>query len=317
MTDTIRIATRKSPLALWQAEFVRAEIKKYHPHVQVELVPLSTRGDKILDVALAKVGGKGLFVKELEVAMESGEADIAVHSMKDVPMVLPEGFDLPIICERETPFDAFVSNSYPHIDELPKGSVVGTSSLRRQAQLLARRPDLQIKVLRGNVGTRLKKLDDGEYDAILLAAAGLVRLGLKNRIAHVIDYDWLLPACGQGAVGIETRENDTKVIELLKPLYHHETAVRVIAERAMNRSLDGGCQVPIAGFAVIEGDQLILEGRVGTNNGETLLQVKDVITLEGTDQQQLTQADSLGSFVAEKLIALGADKILSEISECD
>ncbi|TCS38235.1 hydroxymethylbilane synthase [Reinekea marinisedimentorum] len=314
MIDKIRIATRKSPLALWQAEFVAAEIKKHHPDIQVELIPMSTRGDKILDVALAKVGGKGLFVKELEVAMQNDEADIAVHSMKDVPMELPEGFDLPVICERETPFDAFVSNRYAHIDELPKGAVVGTSSLRRQAQLLARRPDLEIKVLRGNVGTRLGKLDAGEYDGILLAAAGLVRLGLVERIAHVIDYNWLLPACGQGAVGIETRANDAAVSEVLKPLYHHETAVRVIAERAMNRSLDGGCQVPIAGFAVINGNQLSLEGRVASNDGQTLLQVSEQITLEETEVQQRVQAESLGCFVAEQLIARGAEKLLAELS---
>lgn len=314
MTDTIRIATRKSPLALWQAEFVAGEIKKYHPNVQVELVPMSTRGDKILDVALAKVGGKGLFVKELEVAMQNNEADIAVHSMKDVPMELPEGFDLPIICERETPFDAFVSNRYAHIDELPKGSVVGTSSLRRQAQLLARRPDLEIKVLRGNVGTRLGKLDAGEYDAILLAAAGLVRLGLAERIAHVIDYDWLLPACGQGAVGIETRAGDNDVFNILKPLFHHETAVRVIAERAMNRALNGGCQVPIAGFAIVQGNQLSLEGRVGSDDGQTLLKVFEQITLDESELQQRVQAESLGCFVAEQLIALGAEKLLAELS---
>jgi hydroxymethylbilane synthase len=314
MTDKIKIATRKSPLALWQAEFVAGELKKHHPNIQVELVPISTRGDKILDVALAKVGGKGLFVKELETAMQNNEADIAVHSMKDVPMVLPEGFALPVICEREIPFDAFVSNRYAHIDELPKGAVVGTSSLRRQAQLLARRPDLQIKVLRGNVGTRLGKLDAGEYDAILLAAAGLVRLGLADRLAHVIDYEWLLPACGQGAVGIETRANDTMVTNLLKPLYHHETAIRVVAERAMNRSLDGGCQVPIAGFAVINDDQLVLEGRVASSSGETLLKVVEQITLEESAPEQTVQAESLGGFVAEQLIALGAAELLSELS---
>lgn len=313
MTNKIRIATRKSPLALWQAEYVRDELLKHHQDLSVELVPMSTRGDKILDVSLAKVGGKGLFVKELELAMSEGTADIAVHSMKDVPMMLPDGFELAVICPRETPYDAFVSNRYDHIDELPAGAVVGTSSLRRQAQLLSRRPDLKIEVLRGNVGTRLKRLDDGEYDAILLAAAGLVRLGLSNRIAHSIDSDWLLPACGQGAVGIEIRAGDEAVRKLLEPLHHHPTALQVSAERAMNRALEGGCQVPIAGFARLSDDELQLEGRVASADGQTLLKVTEQIGLAGTASEQIMQVESLGSFVADQLIANGAKPLLAEL----
>ncbi|TXR51878.1 hydroxymethylbilane synthase [Reinekea thalattae] len=313
MTNRIRIATRKSPLAIWQAEYVKTELLKHHSDLQVEFVALSTRGDKILDVALSKVGGKGLFVKELEVAMTDDAADIAVHSMKDVPMQLPQGFELPIICEREDPSDALVSHHFNSIEALPQGAVVGTSSLRRQAQLLAIRPDLTIKVLRGNVGTRLQRLDDGEYDAILLAAAGLKRLGLEARIAQRLNKDDLLPACGQGAVGIETRQGDERIIQLLKPLYHRETALRVSAERAMNRALDGGCQVPIAGFALLSDDQLSLEGRVGSVDGRQLLKVAEQITLVGSDDEQLAQAEQLGLSVANKLRSQGADALLAEL----
>lgn len=313
MTNRIRIATRKSPLAIWQAEYVKAQLERHHPELEIEFVALSTRGDKILDVALSKVGGKGLFVKELEVAMSDGVADIAVHSMKDVPMQLPDGFELPVICEREDPFDAMVSHRYQSLQDLPQGAVVGTSSLRRQAQLLAIRPDLRIKVLRGNVGTRLKRLDDGEYDAILLAAAGLKRLGLQDRIAQTLDKQWLLPACGQGAVGIETRQGDAAVIELLAPLNHTATALRVIAERAMNRALDGGCQVPIAGFATLSGNLLSLEGRVGSVDGRQLLKVSEQITLPQQADQQVIQSEALGLSVANKLRAQGAESLLAEL----
>ncbi len=313
MTELIRIATRKSPLAMWQAEFVKSELERFHPDLKVELVPMSTRGDKILDVALAKVGGKGLFVKELEVAMQAGEADIAVHSMKDVPMVLPEGFELSVICDREAPFDAFVSNEYHHVDDLPQGAVVGTSSLRRQAQLLSKRPDLKINFLRGNVGTRLSKLDDGQYDAILLAQAGLIRLGLADRVRHAIDADWLLPAAGQGAVGIETREGDQRILALLQPLHHNETALRVFAERAMSRALNGGCQVPIAGYATIDADVLSLEGRVGSEDGQVLLKAQANCLIKGSYEQQVPLVEALGEQIAAELISQGAEEILANL----
>ncbi|WP_320824921.1 hydroxymethylbilane synthase [Reinekea sp.] len=313
MTETLRIATRKSPLALWQAEFVQGELKKLHPDLVVELVPISTKGDKILDVALSKVGGKGLFVKELEVAISEGRADIAVHSIKDVPMRLPEGFDLPVICARELPFDAFVSNDFAHLDDLPVGAIVGTSSLRRQAQLLARRPDLQINFLRGNVGTRLGKLDAGEYHAILLASAGLLRLKLPQRIRHHIDVEWLLPAVGQGAVGIETRAQDQRVMDLLAPLHHRPTALRVCAERAMNRKLNGGCEVPIAGYATLGEQSLHLEGRVGSIDGVTLLKASAEVDLVGSDADQLLAVERLGVAIADRLLAQGAAAILAAL----
>ena len=237
--SVLRIATRKSALALWQAEFVKAELEKHHANLTVELVPMSTKGDKILDTPLAKVGGKGLFVKELEQAMMDGRADIAVHSMKDVPVDFPEGLELHTICQREDPRDAFVSNRFSNLSELPEGAVVGTSSLRRQCQIRAARPDLIIKDLRGNVNTRLAKLDAGEYDAIILAAAGLIRLEMAERIASYIEASESLPANGQGAVGIECRSDDGKTKALLAPLEHSETRIRVLAERAMNRRLEG------------------------------------------------------------------------------
>lgn len=270
-TREIRIATRKSALALWQAEYVKARLEQAHPGLLVTLVPMVSRGDKLLDAPLAKIGGKGLFVKELETALLDNEADIAVHSMKDVPMDFPEGLGLYCICEREDPRDAFVSNTFDSLEALPAGSIVGTSSLRRQAQLLARRPDLQIRFLRGNVNTRLAKLDAGEYDAIILAAAGLIRLGFEDRITSTISVDDSLPAGGQGAVGIECRSADVEIHALLAPLHHADTADRVVAERALNKRLNGGCQVPIACYAVLEGDQLWLRGLVGQPSGGTLL----------------------------------------------
>jgi hydroxymethylbilane synthase len=270
----IRIATRKSPLALWQAEFVKAELERIHTGLSVELVPMTTKGDVILDTPLAKVGGKGLFVKELEVAMLEGRADIAVHSMKDVPVDFPEGLGLEIICEREDPRDAFVSNHFTNLAELPKGAVVGTSSLRRQCQIRAMRPDLIIKDLRGNVGTRLAKLDSSDYDAIILAAAGLIRLKLISRIASYISPEASLPANGQGAVGIECRTDDARVKALLAPLEHLETRYRVVAERAMNTRLEGGCQVPIGAYAEIDGDELTLRGLVGNPDGSQIITAK-------------------------------------------
>lgn len=301
----LRIATRKSLLALWQAEYVKAELEKYHPGLMVELVPLTSRGDKILDVPLAKVGGKGLFVKELEQALLAGEADIAVHSMKDVPMEFPEGLGLSVICPREDARDAFVSNRYQSLDDVPAGAVIGTSSLRRQCQLLANRPDLQVKFLRGNVQTRLQKLDDDEYDAIILAAAGLIRLELKDRIRAYITPEQSLPAGGQGAVGIECRMDDAMTIALIKPLHHQTTAEQVLAERAMNRRLQGGCQVPIACYAIHRNDQLWLRGLVGAPDGGRML--FDEISGPVAD------AEKIGIELAERLLAAGADEILAEV----
>ena len=301
----IRIATRKSALALWQAEFVKTRLEQAHPGLVVTLVPMVSRGDKLLDSPLSKIGGKGLFVKELETALLENEADIAVHSMKDVPMDFPEGLGLFCICEREDPRDAFVSNTYASLDALPTGSVVGTSSLRRQAQLLTRRPDLEIRFLRGNVNTRLAKLDAGEYDAIILAAAGLIRLGFEDRITSAISIEDSLPAGGQGAVGIECRSADTEIHALLAPLHHADTAVRVTAERALNKHLNGGCQVPIACYAVLEGEQLWLRGLVGEPSGGTLL--------SADARAPRSDAQALGEQVAEALLAQGAGDILKAV----
>ena len=305
MSREIRIATRKSALALWQAEYVKARLEQAHPGLRVSLVPMVSRGDKLLDAPLAKIGGKGLFVKELETALLDNEADIAVHSMKDVPMDFPEGLGLYCICEREDPRDAFVSNTYASLDALPAGSVVGTSSLRRQAQLLARRPDLKIHFLRGNVNTRLAKLDAGEYDAIILAAAGLIRLGFEARIRAFISAEDSLPAGGQGAVGIECRSADAEVHALLAPLHHADTADRVNAERALNKHLNGGCQVPIACYALLDGDQLWLRGLVGQPDGGELLRAEA--------RAPRAAAEALGVQVAEALLAQGADRILAAV----
>jgi len=305
MSREIRIATRKSALALWQAEYVKARLEASHPGLKVSLVPMVSRGDKLLDAPLAKIGGKGLFVKELETALMENEADIAVHSMKDVPMEFPEGLGLYCICEREDPRDAFVSNRFDSLDALPPGSVVGTSSLRRQAQLLARRPDLKIQFLRGNVNTRLAKLDAGEYDAIILAAAGLIRLGFGERIRSSIGVDESLPAGGQGAVGIECRTGDSELHALLECLNHAPTATRVVAERALNKRLNGGCQVPIACYAVLEGEQLWLRGLVGQPDGTVLLRA------EG--RAPAAEAEALGVQVAEELLAQGAEQILKAV----
>ena len=305
--QTVRIATRKSALALWQAEYVKAQLEHFHPGINVELVPMTTKGDIILDTPLAKVGGKGLFVKELEVAMLEDRADIAVHSMKDVPVEFPEGLGLEIICPREDPRDAFVSNTINSLAELPQGAVVGTSSLRRQCQIKAMRPDLTIRDLRGNVNTRLKKLDNGEYDAIILAAAGLIRLEMPERIREYIAAEVMLPANGQGAVGIECRNDDETIKALLAPLGCEETRIRVIAERAMNRALEGGCQVPIGSYAVLEGQQIHLRGLVGAIDGSEIL-TSDV-------RGSINDAAELGNQLAEQLLAKGADKILRQVYE--
>lgn len=302
---SLRIATRESPLALWQANFVKGALNQHHPALSVELVPMTTRGDQILDSPLAKVGGKGLFVKELEKAMLDGRADIAVHSMKDVPMEFPEGLGLAVICEREDPADAFVSNDYRSLKELPEGARVGTSSFRRQCQLKELRPDLEILDLRGNVGTRLGKLDSGGYDGIILAAAGLIRLDLEERIRERLSYELSLPAGGQGAVGIECRNDDLETLKLLDCLHHPQTAARVTAERAVNARLEGGCQVPIASFAELEGDSLNLRALVGAVDGSVIYRS------ERNGSQH--DAERLGIEVAEDLLKQGAKAILDAI----
>jgi len=302
---TLRIATRKSPLALWQAEFVRDRLIAAHPGLEVELVRMTTQGDKVLDSPLAKVGGKGLFVKELEDGLLGDRADLAVHSMKDVPVELPAGLHLPVICEREDPRDAFVSQRYASLDALPQGARVGTSSLRRQCQLKVLRPDLQILTLRGNVNTRLAKLDGGDFDAIILAAAGLLRLGFGERITAYLDTATSLPAIGQGAVGIECRSDDPEVNRLIAPLNHPPTQIRVSAERAMNHRLEGGCQVPIAGHAILEADTLLLRGLVGYPDGSQVVRGE----IRGTPGE----ATALGTALADDLLARGAGAILKAV----
>ncbi|MEC9482014.1 MAG: hydroxymethylbilane synthase [Halomonas sp.] len=301
----LRIATRKSRLALWQAEHVRDRLLALHPGLEVELVAMSTRGDKILDTPLAKVGGKGLFVKELEEAMIDGRADIAVHSMKDVPMHFPEGLGLSVILAGAEPTDAFVSNDHASLDALPRGARVGTSSLRRGLQVSEARPDLQVLSLRGSVQTRLDKLDAGDFDAIILATSGLRRLGLDKRITLELPPEVCLPACGQGALGIECRTDAPELLDLLRPLDHPETATRVRAERAMNTRLEGGCQVPIAGHAILEGDTLWLRALVGTPDGAKVLRA------EGRGSAY--EPEALGIRVAEDLLDQGAGEILAQV----
>ena len=301
----LRIATRQSPLALWQANYVKERLSRLYPDLNIELVPMVTKGDVILDTPLAKIGGKGLFVKELENALLNGDADIAVHSMKDVPMEFPDGLTLSVICKREDPRDAFVSNHYCSLAELPAQSVVGTSSLRRQCQLKALRPDLVIRSLRGNVGTRLSKLDQGEYDAVVLACAGLIRLGFHERITSFIGTEVSLPAAGQGAVGIESRVGDERIGRLLAPLSDQETTACVLAERAMNRYLQGGCQVPIGGYAVWENGELYLRALVGALDGSIIIRAEGKSAVEN--------AENLGIQVAQQLLQQGADKILQSI----
>lgn len=305
----IRIATRKSPLALWQAEEVARRLVESHPGIEVELVRMVTRGDKILDSPLAKVGGKGLFVKELEQGMLDGRADLAVHSMKDVPVEFPDGLHLPVVLAREDPRDAFVSERFGALAELPEEAHVGTSSLRRQLQLREQFPGLRILDLRGNVNTRLKKLDSGELDAIILAAAGLKRLGLENRIRATLAPEESLPAIGQGAIGIECRSDDPRINELIAPLDDEATHLRVRAERAMNARLQGGCQVPIAGYAELEGSGLRLRGLVGHPDGRQVYRA--------TRNGPSSAPEELGERVAEDLLAQGAGQILTELGLAD
>jgi len=305
MPSSITIATRESQLALWQAHYVRDALNRNYPELAVNLLGMTSRGDQLLDVPLAKVGGKGLFVKELETALLDGSADIAVHSMKDVPMDFPAGLGLAVICEREDARDALVSNRYSNLDALPAGSVVGTSSLRRECQLRAARPDLAVRFLRGNVNTRLRKLDEGEYDAIILAAAGLLRLGFAARIAQYLPVEVSLPSGGQGAVGIEIRTADRTVADLLQVLHHEATAQRVRAERALNRHLQGGCQVPIAAYAehVGDGSELWLRGLVGAPDGSVLLRAEA--------RGPAGDPEALGISVGEVLLAQGAGPIIA------
>ncbi|GAB4349441.1 MAG: hydroxymethylbilane synthase [Immundisolibacter sp.] len=300
--DLLRIATRQSPLALWQARHVADLLTAAHRGLRVELVQMVTEGDRILDRALATAGGKGLFIKELEQGLLAGRADLAVHSMKDVPAELPPGFDLPVFCAAADPRDALVSDLADSLDTLPAGARVGTASPRRGCQLLARRPDLELVLTRGNVQTRLAKLERGECDALLLAAAGLDRLGLTGRIAARLPTDVMLPAVTQGVLGLECRAGDTAVMALLAPLNEPATALRVQAERAFAAHLGGGCHTPVAGHAVLDGERLRLTGLVGTPDGRRVLRE----TLDGPAMQ----ADTLGLALAERLRALGADDIL-------
>jgi len=300
------IASRESALAMWQAEHIQARLRLLYPQTAVSILGMTTQGDQILNVTLSKIGGKGLFVKELETALENGNADIAVHSLKDVPMNLPEGFTLACIGEREDPRDAFVSNSFDNLAALPAGSVVGTSSLRRESQLRARFPHLDIQPLRGNVQTRLRKLDEGQYAAIILAAAGLKRLGLGNRIRAVIASEDSLPAVGQGALGIETRTDRPDLKALLLPLHHSDTAACVLAERAMSRALAGSCQVPLGGFAEVQGDKLRMRGFVASPNGSKMLRAEQV--------GSISAPEDLGNSVADALLKQGAGEILAALN---
>ena len=300
----LKIATRKSPLALWQAEFVKSNLESLNPGLDVELVKMTTQGDQILNSPLSKIGGKSLFIKELEVGMMEGRADIAVHSMKDVPYELPQGFEIGAILERENPFDAFVSNAFNSIGDLPIGARVGSCSLRRIVQLKALRPDLVILDLRGNVNTRLKKLDDGEYDAIILACSGLIRLGFEDRIKQHLSPETSLPAVGQGALGIEIRSNDHEISSLVKPLIHKKTLNEVSAERALNATLQGGCSVAIGAFATSNGSELKLSGMVGNVASGKILRVEKL--------GDMNKPLDLGIITAKKLLSLGARELLNE-----
>lgn len=301
----IRIATRRSELALWQAEHIADRLRSLHPGLAVELVKMKTQGDIILDTPLSKIGGKALFVKELEQGLLEGRADLAVHSMKDVPVEFPDGLHLPVICERADPLDAFVSNHHASLDALPQGARVGTSSLRRECQLRAARPDLQVLSLRGNVNTRLRKLDEGEFDAILLASAGLTRLGFEKRIRQRLAPEVSLPAIGQGALGLECRSEDPEVNALIAPLADRETALCVRAERALNQRLHGGCQVPIGAYAELQGDALRLRALVGRPDGTEII--------HGEQRGPAADPEALGLALAEDLLGRGADRILEAV----
>ena len=299
------IASRESMLAMWQAEHIKGRLKALYPDCEVEILGMTTRGDQILDRTLSKIGGKGLFIKELEQALQDGRADLAVHSIKDVPMELPEGFVLAAIGERASPFDAFVSNQYARLEDMPEGAIVGTSSLRREAQLRAKFPHLTIKPLRGNVQTRLSKLDNGDYDAVILAAAGLQRLGLDGRIREILSPADSLPAAGQGALGIEIAARRTDLADILRPLNHEETAACVTAERALARALGGSCQVPLAAYCVMEDGLLTLNGLVGHPDGSVII--------EASAQAPAAYADALGRAVAKRLADDGAEELIAAV----
>jgi hydroxymethylbilane synthase len=303
--DIITIGTRGSKLALWQANFIKSEIERKYNNIKVDLKIIKTKGDKILDVPLAMVGGKGLFVKEIEDALLKNEVDLAVHSMKDVPTFFPEGLYLPIITKREDYRDAFISRDGTTLEDLPENSVVGTSSLRRKSQLKNIKKNIQIKDLRGNVDTRLKKLKNGEYDAIILASAGLKRLGFEEEITQYIDKDLMLPAIGQGALGIEIRENDKELLERLLFLKDEDTYFAVKGERAFLRKLEGGCQVPIACFGEVSGDNLILDGLVASLDGEKIIRKQ----IQGIK----TDFDKLGTELGEIVLDAGGKEILDEV----
>ncbi|MEE9447192.1 MAG: hydroxymethylbilane synthase [Arenicellales bacterium] len=305
MKKVIKIGTRKSPLALWQAHYVKDAILANHEDIEVELVEIVSTGDKHLETALAKIGGKGLFLKELETALLANEVDIAVHSMKDVTVHLPDGLHIPVICEREDPRDAFVSNHFSGLADLPDGAKVGTCSLRRKSQIAAKYPKLELIDLRGNVNTRLARLDNGDFDAIILAAAGLMRLKFDDRIAAFIETDEMLPAVGQGAVGIECRVDDAEIERLIAPLHHATTAVRVKAERAANEKLGGGCHVPVAAHAELDGDTLTLRALVASVDGKTVLKTQETAAQ--------SEAWEIGERAAKTLITQGADGILKDV----
>lgn len=303
--ERLRIATRKSPLALWQAEFVKSELIAHHPGLEVELVTMTTEGDRQLGQRLSAIGGKGLFIKELEKALLEQRADIAVHSMKDMTVELPEGFAIGAICARHNPCDALVSQRFNCFDDMPPGTIVGTASLRRQCIINYNYPDLEVRELRGNVNTRLAKLDAGEYDAIVLACAGLERLGMAERIAASLSDKTFLPAVGQGAVGIEYVEARSEIKALIEPLNDEETTICVTAERVMNRCLGGGCHVPIAGYAEMKGQELLMQGLVGLPNGAEVKYVSHV--------GSITDPEALGEHIANQLLELGAGELLQRV----
>lgn len=301
----LSIATRKSPLAMWQAEFVKAQLLQQHPQLTVELIGMTTQGDVLLDTPLAKIGGKGLFIKELEEQMLAGKAQLAVHSMKDLPAILPEGFAIGAVLARHNPLDAFISNRYASIDELPQGAIVGTSSLRRKSQLLAMRPDLELHDLRGNIHTRLRKLDDGMYDAIILAAAGLERMEMNERIRTLIPAEMILPAVSQGALAIEILATDTATQALVDFFNDERTLACVNAERALNATLEGGCQVPIGAYAIWDGEQVWLRGLVASLDGKEIIR--------GERRGAASDAAAMGESLAQELLANGAKRILDEV----
>jgi len=306
LPSRIVIASRESALAMWQAQHIRDRLRALYPQTEVNILGMTTQGDQILNVTLSKIGGKGLFVKELETALEDGRADFAVHSLKDVPMHMPEGFMLAAVCDREDPHDAFVSNNYENLAALPAGSVVGTSSLRRESQIRARFPHLKVESLRGNVQTRLRKLDEGQYAAIILAASGLKRLGLDQRIRTIIASEESLPAVGQGALGIECRADRADVVALLKPLHHADSAACVYAERAMSRALGGSCQVPLGGYAQLQNGKLRMRGFVASPDGKRMMQSEMI--------GDISDPETLGNKIADDLLEQGAGEILAELA---